>query len=446
MSPEPLSRIVYLTAGAAGMYCGSCMHDNTLARALKQTGVDVQLVPIYTPIRTDEHDVSVDQVFFGGINVYLQQTIPLLRHLPRFVERWLDSPWLIRRVTSRASATNPQNLGDLTISMLRGIDGNQRKEVRRLGDWMRDVAKPELLVLTNMLIGGGIPHWKRELGIPIAVLLQGDDQFLDYLPDSHRRQATALIQQLAADVDLFLSHSSFYADRMAERFALDRSQVVVTPLGIDTRDFESLEPQRPRDAARTIGYLARLSPEKGLHLLVDAFLELKRRPHTGHIKLLLGGWLAENQRDYANRQFDRLRKAGWEHDFQYLGVLDRAQKLAMLGRCHVFTVPCEFLEPKGIYALEAMAAGIPVVLPAHGVFPELLAQSQTGWQFPPGNTIALADAWQAVLSDEPARWSAAQTARAYVLKHRTAQQGADQTLSALRKVASQRSANSVDPP
>ena len=59
------------------------MHDNTLARALLQLGVDVQLVPMYTPIQTDEDDVSIDKVFFGGINVYLQQRIGLFRFLPK---------------------------------------------------------------------------------------------------------------------------------------------------------------------------------------------------------------------------------------------------------------------------------------------------------------------------------------------------------------------------
>ena len=71
-------RIAYITAGAAGMYCGSCLHDNTLAAALLELGEDVVLVPTYTPLRTDEPDVSIDRVFFGGINVYLQEKVPLV--------------------------------------------------------------------------------------------------------------------------------------------------------------------------------------------------------------------------------------------------------------------------------------------------------------------------------------------------------------------------------
>src|SRR5207249_7617003 len=111
-------RITYTTAGAAGMYCGSCMHDNTLAAALTRLGHDVLLVPTYTPIRTDEIDVSQKRVFFGGINVYLQQKLSLFRHTPWFLDRLLDAPRLLRWVSRFAVKTQAAELGELTISML----------------------------------------------------------------------------------------------------------------------------------------------------------------------------------------------------------------------------------------------------------------------------------------------------------------------------------------
>jgi len=95
-------RITYLTAGAAGMYCGTCLQDNTLAAALRARGCDVLLVPLYTPIRTDETDVSLDRVFYGGINVYLQQKSALFRHTPWLFDRLLDLPALLRWATGRA--------------------------------------------------------------------------------------------------------------------------------------------------------------------------------------------------------------------------------------------------------------------------------------------------------------------------------------------------------
>src|SRR5947209_32579 len=84
-------KIAYITAGAAGMYCGSCMHDNTLVAALAAQGHDALLIPTYTPIRTDEADVSQKRVFFGGINVFLQQKLGLFRHNPWLLDRSLDA-------------------------------------------------------------------------------------------------------------------------------------------------------------------------------------------------------------------------------------------------------------------------------------------------------------------------------------------------------------------
>src|SRR5271169_2978823 len=131
-------RIVYITAGAAGMFCGSCMRDNTLVSALHRLGHDALLLPTYTPIRTDEVDVSQKRVFFGGINVYLQQKLGVFRHTPWFLDRLLDAPGLLRWVSRFAVRTRAEDLGDLTVSMLEGEHGRQRKEVNKLVNWLAD--------------------------------------------------------------------------------------------------------------------------------------------------------------------------------------------------------------------------------------------------------------------------------------------------------------------
>src|SRR3972149_3165394 len=116
-------KIVYLAAGAAEMYCGSCLHDNTLAAALLELGHDVLLMPTYTPIRTDERDVSQKRLFFGGINVYLQQKSALFRHTPWWLDRVLDRPGLIKLATKLGPGVDAARLGDLTVSMLEGAHG-----------------------------------------------------------------------------------------------------------------------------------------------------------------------------------------------------------------------------------------------------------------------------------------------------------------------------------
>src|SRR5258707_2525201 len=159
-------RIVYVTAGAAGTYWGRCMRDNTLVTALCKAGHDALLIPTYTPIRTDEPDVSQTRVFFGGINVYLQQNSWLFRHTPWLLDRLLDFPRLLRWVSRFAVRTKYSDLGEITVSMLKGKDGKQRKEVAKLAGWLADEVKPEAVLLTNALLSGIVPELKQRLGGP----------------------------------------------------------------------------------------------------------------------------------------------------------------------------------------------------------------------------------------------------------------------------------------
>ncbi|MEM7698275.1 MAG: glycosyltransferase family 4 protein [Verrucomicrobiota bacterium] len=389
-------RIVYLTAGAGGMYCGSCIRDNALTAGLQELGWDVTLLPLYTPIRTDDEDRSVDQVFFGGINVYLQQKIPLFRYLPKFVDRWLDRPGLLRRVASRSVSVNAKELGELTLSMARGEDGNQRKEVRELVHWMREVAKPDLIVLTNLLVGGAIPALKREVGVPILVTLQGDDLFLDELEPPYHDLVLAEMRRLAAAADGFITFSEFYRDKMASLFEVDRDRFFLTPLGVDTEAIPAKESAND-SGIETIGYLARLAPEKGFDLLVDAFVKLARENES--IRLRFAGWLAEKDRDFFNEQIAKLDSANLSDRYDHCEVDDHDAKVAFLHSLDCFAVPTRFDEPKGLYALEAWSAGLPVVVPDHGAFPGLIEASGGGRLCAPEDASSLAEVLGNLVSD-----------------------------------------------
>ncbi|MFN9085375.1 MAG: glycosyltransferase family 1 protein, partial [Acidobacteriota bacterium] len=125
-------KIVYITAGAANMYCGSCMRDNALAGALRAAGHDVVLTPVYTPTLTDEVNYSLNRVFFGGISVYLQQKSALFRHTPRFLDKLWDSEAALRMASQRSVGVDPRFLGEMTVSMLEGERGPIRKEFDKL--------------------------------------------------------------------------------------------------------------------------------------------------------------------------------------------------------------------------------------------------------------------------------------------------------------------------
>lgn len=402
-------KIVYLTAGAAGMYCGSCLRDNAVAMGLRKRGLDVALVPLYTPIRTDEEDVSIDRVFFGGINVYLQQKVPLFRWLPGLFDRWLDNPWLIRRVATGRMSVDAKELGSLTLSMVRGESGHQRKEVRRLVGWLREEMRPDLICLTNLLVGGSIPAIRRELpGVPILVTLQGDDVFLDELIEPWRDRVLAEMRRLAGLVDGFIVFNAFYQRRMADLLGIPAEKFHRVALGVEEDRFESVARERlaepkPEEAPRTVGYFARLCPEKGFDLLVDAYIDLARRPGFGDVELKCGGWLSEKDRAYHQRQEQKIAEAGLLGRYRPVGSPDGEGKIAFFRDVDVFSVPARFVEPKGIYALEAMACGIPVVEPDHGAFPEMLSASGGGCLVPQGDAVALADALAGLLTDRAER-------------------------------------------
>lgn len=435
MPSKPL-KIAYLTAGAAGMICGSCLHDNTLARALIAQGHDVQLIPLYTPIRTDEQDVSTGRVFFGGINMYLQQKLPLFRWLPKWLDRWLDQGWLINWASGRSVKIAPQQVADLTLSILRGTAGFQRKEVERLVEWLAGDLHPDVIVFSNILTAGCVPEIKRRMNVPVVVTLQGDDIFLRGLPQPHQQQALAEIRRLANQIDGFIANTRFYADAMAEFLGLPRERIEIVPLGIDVRDFTGQESggrsQGSEERPPTVGYLARLAPEKGLHLLAEAFVLLRKLPGTEHARLRIGGWMGEANREYAESVFAKLKAAGLGEAFDYVGEVDRRGKLDLLGAIDVLAVPTTYHEPKGLFVLEALAAGVPVVQPDHGAFPEVLAETQGGLLHRPEDPQHLAQRLHELLLDAPLRERMSTAGRASVFSTRDAATMAERTVAVLR--------------
>ncbi len=435
MADSPL-RVMYLTAGGAGMFCGSCMHDNTLVSALLKQGLDIQLLPLYTPIRTDEENVSVDRVFFGGVNVYLQQKIPLFRHLPMLVDRFLDQPWLLRLATRLHSVeTSPHELGGLTVSMLRGVSGFQRKEVTRLCAWLRR-EQPNLICLSNMLIAGSAPMLKQEVGAPILATLQGDDIFLDGLTEPYRTQAFQEIHKLIDSIDGFIVNSHYYADYMSEYFGIAREKIHVLPLGIDTTEFAQAAPAPSLANPPTVGYLARLVHEKGLHVLVEAFIELRRRPQMEQARLHIAGWVGDDPEGYAEEQFQKLHDAGLADAFEYRDLFERHQdKVDFLRELDVLSTPTTYREPKGLFVLEALAAGVPVVQPDHGAFPELLADTGGGRLVRPNDPAHLADVLHELLLDHEARKKLAEHGRRAVLESRNVERTSTRVLQLYHQMA-----------
>lgn len=391
--------VAIITAGGAGMFCGSCMHDNTWARALRDAGVEVTLIPTYTPIRVDEEDLSSRRVFFGGINVYLEHKSKLWRTLPRWMTRWVNHPSLIRFATGFGVSNDAAELGELTLDMLDGELGSQRRDVEELVSFIACDLKPDVVCFSNALLAGAVRSLRQEYDGKIFCTLQGDDIFLDGLSAEHRQGAIDRISSRATDFDGFLVHSDYYRDHMAAMLKLPVEKFARIPLGIDFSGFSPLEQPRSDNEFR-IGYFARICPEKGLHLLVEAVRKI-RKQHPD-VKLIAGGYLGSRDAAY----FERVTKDAEDlgDSFEYIGSpADQSVKARFLQSLDVASVPAPYKEPKGIYVLEALACGVPVVQPAHGAYPEMLATTQGGLLFEPGNVDDLAEKLSGLIVDSAKR-------------------------------------------
>ena len=437
---RPIGRVIYVTAGAGGMYCGSCLRDNTLVRALRGLGVDASLVPVYTPIRTDEPDVSEERLFIGGIDLYLRHQWRWFRSLPRWATRWLDRPGLVRRAARRSVETDATRLGPLTLTMLTGAEGPLRPHVRELVDWLRN-ERPSVVNLSNLLIGGCLPEIKRQLDVPVVVTLQGDDLFLDQLSPEYRTKVLKRLRELARSVDRFVVFSEFYQRKMRELLRVPDSRFDRVPLGIDVSDWTGLTRVPEADRAPTVGYLARAAPEKGLGVLIDAWIHLKRDSVSGDAgsrelrqwRLAVAGWKSEPERPYVLEQRQKLAEAGLEGEVSWWGEVDREQKRAFLASIDLLCVPATYAEPKGLFVLESLAAGVPVLVPAHGAFPEMLSELGGGWLIPRAEPDEVSEALGQRLADRSALRRVGEAGRDRVVRLRTAERMAQATLEAYRQ-------------
>ena len=395
-------RIAYIAAGAANMYCGSCIHDNALAAALIKKGHEVALIPTYTPLRTDEANVTLDQVFYGGINVYLEQKFSFFRHTPWLLDKLFNSRALLNLASRFSASTNAKDLGALTVSVLQGEEGRQKKELAKLIQWLQESYRPEIAQLTNSMFLGMAREIKKALGVPLLCAVQGEDIFLSELVEPYKSQARRLMRERAKDVDGFIATSQYYADFMADFLQVPIDKMHVVRLGINLQG-HGVQQNLNGNTKFVIGYLARICPEKGLHLLVEAFHQLTQKLGKNATQLKAAGYLGERDRGYFENIVKQIDALGLNDAFQYYGEVTRHEKINFLNSLHVLSVPTTYKEPKGLSILEALANGVPVVQPRHGTFPELLLSTGGGILVEPNSSKAIAEGIEKLMLDAELR-------------------------------------------
>ncbi len=388
--------VMHLLPGTGGtFYCENCVRDAGLVRTLRSHGCDVTMVPMYLPLLGEADNLPNAPVVFGAVNVWLQQQASPFRHAPRWMHRLLNTPWILRWIARNTGSVSARGQEKLTVSMLDGEDGNQARELDQLIGWMKTVEKPDVIQLATSLQLGLVRRIKQELGVPVVCSIQDEEQWVDSMDDAWRERVWTLIGQRAADADLLIAPSQWYADLMAARLKLPPGRIAVVHPGVNP----GLTEPAPPPPVPVLGFLSRVTPSLGLDLIYDAFLLLRQDPRWANLRLHLTGGALPQDLAWMKKQRSRLKAAGALDAVQLFEDFSAPKRAEFMRGCTVVSVPAHAGMAFGLFMVEAMAAGRPVVLPKVGAYPEIVDSTGGGVIYEPNDAATLARTLDSVLGN-----------------------------------------------
>ncbi len=398
MKTNDRMKIVHVIPGSGGsFYCGNCLRDSKLFEAIRKKGHDVIILPMYLPLFAHDNNNKDVPVFFGAISIYIKQNYPLFRKMPQWLEKLLNSKPMLKLAAGMANSTRAKGLEDMTVSMLMGEEGQQKKELETMIKWLEDHYKPDLIHISNALLLGLAPMMKKRLNVPIVCSLQDEDVWVDVMSEPFREKVWELMKQKTEHVDKFISVSNYFTDLMKKKMQIDRDKIQTLYLGVNPADYKYINSiQKPRN----IGFISRLSEENGLDILIDAFILLKNHPHHKDTKLLLTGGHTADDKKFLKTQKLKITLAGLKEQVEFLPEFDDSKRADFFNQTAVLSVPVRKGEAFGIYLAEAMASGIAIVQPKLGAFPEVVEISKGGITYENNDPQSLANAWLEIFNDE----------------------------------------------
>lgn len=421
-------RIAYLSAGAGSLICGACTHDFLTVASLRQLAHDVRVVPLYTPVHSDIGELGLgSRIFLGGVSAYLRVRKPGLARALRLVRPVLDSSALLTIATRGMIQTSPAKLGDMTLSVLQGEEGPHAAEFARLAHHIRTVAVPDVVILTNSMLAPIAGLMAGEKPIPVVSGFLGEDSFIMGLSEPYRTQCIELIRQHARSLRSVLCPSRSAMEQAGILLDLQPGQSTLVPAPVDVELYA--RPRPKTDGMLTIGYLSVIRPVKGLDVLVRAMQHVAEAI-TQPMRLLIAGQVVDPK--YLRSVRDLIGRLPVHVQVEVMGEVTLEQKVAMLHQCDLVCTPSRIAETRGLAAMEAMAAGVPVIAPAIGCFPEHLNDGG-GWLFEPENVDDLARRIASALRDPAGRTRMGEQALAYVRSHHHPQSIAQQMETVLSR-------------
>jgi len=338
-------------------------------------------------------------IFFSAVEIYIKQKVPFLRNMPKWLEKLLNAPFILKFAAKKAGSTRADGLEEMTISMLNGNEGYQKEELQFLIDFLRDHEKPDVIHLSNALLMGVAKEIKKQLHIPVVCSLQDEDVWVDAMKPAYQQHLWDLLSEKGNDIDAFVAVSHYFAEFMKEKMRIPDEKMHVVHIGIDPSKYNY---HQPNINIPTIGYLSRIYKDNGFGVLVDAFIHLKTTTKYTNAKLNITGGLTGDDKRFVTKQIKKLKKANVFHDVAFIDDFRVEALNDFFKNLSLLSVPVLKGEAFGPYLLESLACGIPIVQPALGAFPEIIATTKGGFIYDPNTPEALAEKWVDVFNDQEA--------------------------------------------
>jgi len=403
-------KIVYLITGSGGsFYCANCYRDMLYVKAIRKVpGTKAKAIPLYLP--PDKEINSKNEldthVFFGAISMFLREKVRIFRNMPMFLEKFFDLKPFLKLAASLAGTTRSQGFEDLTLNMIKGDNTFRKDEVKRLINYINTEGNPDVIHLSNALILGLARQIKKRMDVKIVCSLLNEDDWINDMSESYQSKAWKMIAAESVYVDAFVTPSRYSKEQFISQTGVKGDNIHIIPLGFDAPD-----PDKSKDQSRppAIGYFCRVSEHNGFDKLVDAFIEIKSSNIIpGLILNVCGGYTADDK-PFISKQIKKIREYGFQKSIKIYPEFVGNKKAEFFTDVDVISVPVRKYDGYGLYVLEANAAGVPVVQPATGAFPEILEITGGGIIYSPDTISELSKSMVKVLTDHELRKKLAET-------------------------------------
>jgi glycosyltransferase involved in cell wall biosynthesis len=397
-------KIVYLITGSGGsFYCSNCYRDMLYFRAIRKVpGTIANAIPLYLPpdSETNRENLFDKHVFFGAVSLYMREKVKLFRNMPRFLEKILDSSPILKLAAHMAGTTRSEGLEDLTINMIEGDNAFRPNEMNRLVSYLTEEGKPDIIHLSNALILGLARQLKKRMDVKIVCSLLNEDDWIDDMAEPYLSQAWKMIAAESVYVDSFITPSSYYKEFFIGRTGVKGDNIYVVPLG-----FEPPEYAKPQNNIKppAIGFFNRISYHNGFDKLADAFIQIKTQNRIPDLTLNVCGGYTGDDKHFISTQIKKIKEKGLQKSIRIYPEFSGEKKTEFFNDVDVISVPVRKYDGYGLYILEANSAGIPVVQPATGAFPEILDMTGGGLIYSPDTVDELAEGLFRMLSDRELR-------------------------------------------